>query len=65
MHNTSNSHICPYCGQEIDALMAYRNIVNSGDCNECKEKKNCKYAPKAGQPVRYNCPFYKRMEGEG
>lgn len=49
----------------LDVLMAYRNIVNSGDCNECKEKNNCKYAPKAGYLVRYNCPFYKRMEGEG
>ena len=48
----------------LDTLMAYRNIVQTGNCNECKKKKECKYAPKAGQMVRYNCPFFK-MEGEG
>ena len=48
----------------LDILMAYRNIVDSGDCNRCGKKKNCEYAPKAGQLVRYNCPFYKRVEEE-
>ena len=46
----------------LDALMAYRNIVNSGDCNRCEKKKTCEHAPKLGQLVRYNCPFYKRVE---
>ena len=48
----------------LDALMAYRNIVDSGDCNRCGKEKTCEYAPKLGQLVRYNCPFYKRMENE-
>lgn len=48
----------------LDVLMAYRNIVDSGDCNRCGKKKTCEYAPKAGQLVRYNCTFYKRMVGE-
>ena len=48
----------------LNTLMAYRNIVDSGDCNRCGKKKNCEYAPKAGQLVRYNCPFYKRVEEE-
>lgn len=48
----------------LDTLMAYRNIVDSGDCNRCGKKKSCGYAPKIGQLVRYNCPFYKRAEGE-
>ena len=48
----------------LDILMAYRNIVDSGDCNRCGKKKTCEYAPNTGQLVRYNCPFYKRMEGE-
>ena len=26
-----------------DALMAYRNIVDSGDCNRCGKKKTCEY----------------------
>ena len=44
----------------LDALVAYRRIVQSGDCNSCSERKNCKYVPKTGEQVRYNCPFYKR-----
>ena len=46
----------------LDTLMAYRNIVNSGDCNGCEKKKTCEHAPKPGHLVRYNCPFYKRVE---
>lgn len=48
----------------LDTLMAYRNIVDSGDCNRCGKQKTCEYAPKPGQLVRYNCPFYKRAEDE-
>ena len=48
----------------LDTLMAYRNIVDSGDCNRCEKKNTCEYVPKPGQLVRYNCPFYKRAEGE-
>lgn len=48
----------------LNTLMAYRNIVNSGDCNRCREKKTCEYVPKPGQLVRYNCPFCKIMENE-
>ena len=46
----------------LDTLMAYRNIANSGDCNRCGKQKTCEYIPKPGQLVRYNCPFYKRLE---
>ena len=46
-----------------DCLMAYRNIIQTGDCNSCKKKRTCKYAPKVGQMVRYNCPFYEQ-EGD-
>lgn len=48
----------------LDALMAYRNIVESGDCNNCKVQRKCKVKPKPGQLVRYNCPFYQRGEQE-
>ena len=48
----------------LDTLMAYRNIVDSGDCNRCVKKEACEFVPKPGQLVRYNCPFYKRAEGE-
>lgn len=42
----------------LDCLMAYRNIVSTGDCNNCKNK-DCEWKPKLGQLVRYNCPHYK------
>ena len=45
----------------LDTLMAYRNIVETGDCNRCG-KKECDYIPDPGQMVRYNCPFYENKE---
>lgn len=42
----------------LDTLMVYRKILVTGCCNECKSKNKCAYAPKAGEMVRYNCPFY-------
>lgn len=45
----------------LDTLMAYRNVVMAGCCNTCIRMRVCEYAPKPGQLVRYNCPFY---EGE-
>jgi len=44
----------------LDALRAYRNVVESGDCNRCKRKQTCQYCPKPGQLVRYNCPHYQK-----
>lgn len=44
----------------LDCLRDYRVIVESGDCNACRRKKECGYCPKAGQLVRYNCPFFER-----
>ena len=46
----------------LDSLMAYRNIIKSGDCNRCMKKTVCIHAPKPGQQVRYNCPFYEEDE---
>lgn len=46
----------------IDSLMALRRIYETGCCNNCKRKKECGYAPKIGQMVRYNCPFYERTK---
>ena len=42
----------------LDVCRTYRDIEESGQCNNCVKKKNCEYAPKPGQLVRYNCPFY-------
>ena len=46
----------------LDTLITYRDIVNSGDCNECKIKLTCKYVPQAGQLTRYNCPHFQRKK---
>ena len=43
----------------LDNLMLLRQIQQTGNCNNCKNK-NCGHIPRAGQMVRYNCPFYKR-----
>lgn len=43
-----------------DSLHALQNIIKSGSCNDCKAKLKCKYTPKLGQLIRYNCPFYER-----
>ena len=42
----------------LDSLTLLRQIQQAGDCNICKNR-DCGYAPKVGQMVRYNCPFYK------
>lgn len=44
----------------LDSLIAYRNIVQTGNCNDCDKRKDCEYLPKVGEQVRINCPFYKR-----
>lgn len=43
----------------LDNLILLRQIQQTGNCNNCKNK-NCGHIPRAGQMVRYNCPFYKR-----
>lgn len=42
----------------LDTLIAYRNVEETGCCNNCTKRIKCEYAPKPGQMVRYNCPFY-------
>lgn len=42
----------------LECLMTLRDIYNTGDCNICAKQKGCKYAPKPGEMVGYNCPFY-------
>lgn len=45
----------------LDSLILLRQIQQTGDCNICVNKE-CEYKPKAGQMVRYNCPFYEPQE---
>lgn len=42
----------------LEVLRSYKEIIKSGNCNTCDYKLTCDYRPKAGQLVRYNCPFY-------
>ena len=46
----------------LDNLILLRQIQSTGDCNICASEKECEYAPKPGQIVRYNCPFYNKTE---
>ena len=46
----------------FDCLTALRNILETGDCNNCGAK-DCICKPKVGQMVRYNCPFYVKDGG--
>ena len=43
----------------LDCLCAYRDITNSGDCNDCMNRE-CNIKPRAGQLVRYNCAYYQK-----
>lgn len=47
----------------LDSLRLLREIEMAGTCNNCQYKQDgyeCEYLPKAGQLVRYNCPFYRK-----
>ena len=48
----------------LECLTTLRDIYNTGDCNICAKQKGCKYAPKPGEMVRYNCPFYEAERKE-
>ena len=53
------------CEQEhrqlAEWLKLLKRILDSGDCNDCAMlNSQCRYAPKWGEQVRYNCPFYSK-----
>lgn len=43
----------------LDHLRLLRDILNTGDCNECKNK-DCQHKPIVGERVRYNCYDFKK-----
>lgn len=47
----------------LDVLMDYRTIIESGDCNTCKNEF-CNWKPQAGSLTRYNCPHYRGDKNE-
>lgn len=49
----------------LDNLVVLRDIEKTGCCNDCAVRSDeCMFAPQLGQVVRYNCPFYRKMEEE-
>ena len=42
----------------LDSLIVLRSIYEGGCCNDCKGVDECRYKPRLGALVRYNCPFY-------
>lgn len=42
----------------LDCLRVLKEIMDSGSCNECEFRTDCRYAPKPEQLVRYNCPHF-------
>lgn len=54
---------CRECADEHRQLAGWlkllQRILDSGDCNSCAMlHSQCRYAPRIGEQVRYNCPFY-------
>ena len=48
----------------LNALIAYRNIIQTDNCNDCGKRKDCEYIPQWGAQVRINCPLYKKKVTE-
>ena len=52
--------LCKECASEhrqiAEWLRNYKQIIESGDCNNCRNGK-CEWKP-LGRLVRYNCPHY-------
>ena len=52
--------------EDVEYLPAYlrllKEIVKSGNCNDCAKEQSCEYVPGLGEQVRYNCPHYEMKE---
>ena len=57
-----NAVLAESAQQTYDWLNLLRDIMNSGDCNTCRDQKNCPIVPQPGQRVRYNCAFFKETK---
>lgn len=54
------------CAKEYHQLAEWlkllKRILDSGYCNDCELlNSQCRYAPRLGEQVRYNCPFYSKV----
>lgn len=43
----------------------YDRIAPLHDCNDCADRRKCKYQPKIGEVTRINCPLWKGNHGRG
>lgn len=64
-----NADECKKCAEEhrqlADWLKLLQRILSSGDCNNCAMlHSQCRYAPRLGEQVRYNCPLFVQEESE-
>lgn len=57
-----NAVLAESAQQTHDWLKLLRDIMNSGDCNTCRDRNNCPIVPQPGQQVRYNCAFFKETK---
>lgn len=57
-----NAVLAESAQQTYDWLNLLRDIMNSGDCNTCRDQNNCPIVPQPGQRVRYNCAFFKETK---
>lgn len=57
-----NAVLAESAQQTYDWLKLLRDIMNSGDCNTCRDRNNCPIVPQPGQQVRYNCAFFKETK---
>lgn len=48
----------------LDTLMAFRDIAKTGNCGTCNDME-CRYRPRPGQVVVFNCPFYEAGDKDG
>jgi len=63
----SEKHIADVSKKDtIQALYSILDYAGLGiavsklnDCNNCGARRNCKYVPEWGGPVRFNCPLWK------
>ena len=48
----------------LDTLMVYRQLIETGCCNDCGKRSRCSWIPDPGGIVRYNCPFHEEKRGD-
>ena len=45
-----------------DAVQLADRVSKQHNCNDCGIKMECEYVPKWGDPVRINCPLWRKED---